>query len=50
MAIFGSKITDLRDVPLSEVSDLGVNAEVDRIVPAKEDTRRVPVAAFNSSI
>ncbi len=50
MVILRSEITDLRDVPLSEVSELGMGAEVRRIVPASEDVRRVPVAAFNSAI
>jgi FXSXX-COOH protein len=47
-----SELTDLRDVPLAEVSDLDVSTLDDvlgRLIPGAA-TPPVPVAAFNSSI
>lgn len=47
-AILPSKITNLQDMPLSEVAAL--EAVTAGVLPASTDGRRVSVAAFNSSV
>ncbi|GIH91545.1 hypothetical protein ACFFMN_30170 [Planobispora siamensis] len=45
-----SDVRDLRDVPLSLVGRADFDGIVRRILPGSPEVRRVPVAAFNSSI
>lgn len=44
-----SNVRDLRDVPLSDVSDLDRESIIRRLLP-ETPVERVPVARFNSSI
>ncbi|GIH77271.1 hypothetical protein [Planobispora longispora] len=45
-----SGVRDLRDVPLSLVREAEFDDIVRRLLPDASGVRRVPVAAFNSSI
>ncbi|GGS66216.1 hypothetical protein GCM10010156_26510 [Planobispora rosea] len=45
-----SDVRDLRDVPLSLVREAEFDEIVRRLLPDASEIRRVPVAAFNSSI